>query len=136
LLPTIVAAMILVTRVCAEVFTGEDRNDQFTIHARLNCYNGSANLRIWVIGSRRMLYIADDSPASQRINKYLSDGGGWFDRDIYADFIVEPLAPDIPRPHAPCAGRGGEACHNHKRWQTHRSKKGVVIVFPKGSLDL
>ncbi len=42
-----------------------------------------------------MLYITGDStPALDRINKVLGEHGGWFSRDIFADFTVEPLAPD------------------------------------------
>jgi len=92
----IVAALLVFGSSQAEVFTGEDRNDQFTVHGRLSVYNGSANLRIWVVGSKRMLYIAGDStPALDRINKFFGDGGGWFSRDVFADFTVEPLAADI-----------------------------------------
>src|SRR6266581_3566827 len=40
-----------------EVFTGENLNQPFTVHGRLRVYNGSANLRIWIIGSTRMLYV-------------------------------------------------------------------------------
>jgi len=28
------------------------------------------------------------------LNEVLGDGQGWFNRDIYGDFTVEPLAPD------------------------------------------
>jgi hypothetical protein len=92
-----IAATLLVTgSLQAEVFTGEDRNDQFTVHGRLSVYNGSGNLRIWIVGSKRMLYISGEStPALDRVNKFFGDGGGWFSRDVFADFTVEPLAPDI-----------------------------------------
>ena len=78
-----------------EVFTGENLNRPFTVHGRLSVYNGSANLRIWIVGSRRMLYVAAESPALGKINRVLGDGDGWFTRDIFGDFSVEPLAPDI-----------------------------------------
>jgi hypothetical protein len=91
----IVATLLVMGSLQAEVFTGEDRNDQFTIHGRLSIYNGSANLRIWIVGSKRMLYIAGDSTlALDRINQFFGDGDGWFTRDVFADFTVEPLAPD------------------------------------------
>ena len=75
-------------------FTGENLDRPFTIHGRLSVYNGSANLRIWIIGSKRMLYIGADSAALDKINRIFGDGGGWFSRDIFGDFTVEPLAPD------------------------------------------
>lgn len=91
----IITMVFLVTSLRGQVFTGENRNDQFTIHGRLSCYNGGSNLRIWIVGSKRMLYVAGDStPALERINKFFGDGGGWFSRDVYADFTVEPLISD------------------------------------------
>jgi hypothetical protein len=91
----IITMVFLVTSLRGQVFTGEDRNDQFTVHGRLSVYNGSANLRIWIVGSKRMLYICgDNTPALDQINKFFGDGGGWFSRDVYADFTVEPLVPD------------------------------------------
>ena len=89
-------AFLLVWNLDAGVFTGEDQNGQFTVHGRLSCYNGGSTLRIWIVGSKRMLFVAGDStPALDRVNKFFGDGGGWFTRDIFADFTVEPLAPDI-----------------------------------------
>src|SRR5262245_19819243 len=90
-----IVTMLVNGRLSAEVFTGENRNDRFTIHGRLSCYNGGSSLRIWIIGSKRMLYVAGDpTPALDRINKVLGEDGGWFTRDIFADFTVEPLEPD------------------------------------------
>ncbi|EEF60874.1 hypothetical protein [Pedosphaera parvula] len=92
-------ALLMIVFACSplwakEVFTGEVLNAPFTIHGRLSNYNGSANMRIWIIGSKRMLYAAGESPALERINQFFGDGGGWFSCDIYGDFTVEPLVPD------------------------------------------
>jgi hypothetical protein len=90
-----IATFLMVGSLPAGVFIGENRNDQFTVHGRLRCYNGSANFRIWIVGSKRMLYIAgDNTPALERLNKFFGDGGGWFTRDVFADFTVEPCASD------------------------------------------
>jgi hypothetical protein len=78
-----------------EVFTGENMNGPFTVHGRLSVYNGSANLRIWVVGSKRLLYFGGESSALGKINNIFGDGEGWFNRDIFGDFTVEPLAKDI-----------------------------------------
>ena|SRR5205809_1408505 len=92
----IIAALSVIGSLQAEVFTGEDRNEEFAVHGRLSVYNGSATLRIWIVGSKRILYVSGDrTPALDRINKFFEDGDGWFSRDIFADFTVEPLAPDI-----------------------------------------
>ena len=78
-----------------EVFTGENLNTPFTVHGRLSNYNGSATMRIWIVGSTRLLYVAAGSPALDKINQIFGDGNGWFTRDIFGDYTVEPLAPDI-----------------------------------------
>ena len=31
----------------------------------------------------------------EKINKFFGDGGGWFTREIFADFTVELLASDV-----------------------------------------
>ncbi len=91
-----ISMLLLVEGLQAEVFTGENQNDQFTIHGRLSCYNGGSTFRIWIVGSKRMLYVAGDAtPALDRLNKFFGDGDLWFKRDIFADFTVEPLAADI-----------------------------------------
>ena len=41
-----------------------------------------------------MLYVGDESPALEKINRILGDGDP-FTCDIFGDFNVEPLAPDI-----------------------------------------
>ena len=95
---TVIAFMgllLLVGTLSAEVFTGENQNDQFTIHGRLHFYNGSGGMRIWIVGSKRMLEVAEGSDESGKINAIFADGGGYFSRTIYADFTVEPLRPDI-----------------------------------------
>ena len=92
---TFITLLLLAGSLPAEVFTGENRNDQFTIHGRLHYYNGSGGMRIWIVGSKRMLEVAGDSDESGKINAIFSDGGGYFSRTIYADFTVEPLRPDI-----------------------------------------
>lgn len=81
----------------SEMFTGEMLNKPFTVHGRLRCYNGGSTLRIWIIGSKRMLYVPWDetSPAIERLNKYYTDADAWFKQDIFADFTVAPLASDI-----------------------------------------
>jgi hypothetical protein len=93
---TIVSVTLAISSLQAAVFTGENQNEPFTIHGRLSSYNGAATLRIWIVGSKRMLYVAGEStPALERIKNFFDDGEGWFTREIFADFTVEPLAPDI-----------------------------------------
>lgn len=84
----------------ATAFTGESSNLPFVIHGRLSAYNGNPTLRIWIIGSHRILGVAsEEGKESEAIPKTLGDvlnnGEDWFTREFYGDFTVEPLQPDI-----------------------------------------
>ena len=85
-----------------EVFTGEDLNEPFEIHGRLQCYNGNPSLRICIIGSNRILgvrQVDENDPETpsipQRLLDIFNDGRGWFTKRMYGDFTVEPLRHDI-----------------------------------------
>jgi hypothetical protein len=81
----------------SEVFTGEHSNTSFTIHGRLRHYMGAAQMRIWIVGSTRILGVEENTPESQKIAALFPKGGGLgglFDYAVYGDFTVEPLAPD------------------------------------------
>jgi len=65
---------------CAEQ---TNKIERFTVHGRLARYNGTPSSRIWIVGTKRVLGVWE-SP------KELSDLMSW-DREIFADFIVEPL---------------------------------------------
>jgi hypothetical protein len=82
------------------VFTGEKLMQPFVIHGRLSAYNGNPTLRIWIVGSKRILGIMapegkEGDLVPKKILDVFDDGQGWFTREMYADFTVEPLAPDI-----------------------------------------
>ena len=66
----------------------------FTVHGRLSAYNGTPSLRIWPIGTHRLLGILKDEdplaiPASIR-----NEVG--FDKDIYGAFLVCPFTESKP----------------------------------------
>ncbi len=99
-----VSSIILSAKVDAqnEVFTGEDLNESFEIHGRLQCYSGNPSLRIWIIGSNRVLGVKQvdendpEKPAiPQRLFDIFNDGRGWFSKIMYGDFTIEPLRNDI-----------------------------------------
>ena len=50
-------------------------------------------MRIWVVGSTRMLSV-EDGPANQKLNAILGEDGDVFSRTIYGDFTVAPTEPD------------------------------------------
>ena len=57
------------------------------IHGRLSAWNGTPSLRIWIIGTNRMLGVRDGTP----LPRNLEDLMGNFDTEIYGDFTVCPL---------------------------------------------
>ena len=79
----------------SEAFTGEELNTPFTIHGRLRNYMGYAQMRIWIVGSTRMLGVEDEGTSEVKKIAALFPDDGWFGYAIYGDFTVEPLAPDI-----------------------------------------
>lgn len=92
----LLSALFFVSHSSAEVFTGENLNTPFTVHGRFRCYPCGGMLeRIWIVGSKRVLYVSGKTtPALEKIREALRESGGWFTRDIFADFTVEPLASD------------------------------------------
>ena len=73
----------------------EKAGSAFTVHGRLSFYNGTPSFRIWIVGSKRVLGIRqndDEQPdVPKELRRLIS-----LDRDIFADFIVEPLTPSKP----------------------------------------
>ncbi|MEO6340767.1 MAG: hypothetical protein ABIO39_12050 [Caulobacteraceae bacterium] len=73
----------------------------YPVHGRLFAANGTPSLRIWPVGTRRILGVHDDAapdalPLELRgegaPSMAASDGAG--DRVVYGDFTVCPLARD------------------------------------------
>lgn len=65
-----------------------------TVHGRLRYYNGNPTARIWIVGENHMLGVRDADPGVN-MPRELSDLMS-FDRDIFADFRVEPLVEFKP----------------------------------------
>jgi hypothetical protein len=65
------------------------------IHGRLTWANGNPGLRIWVVGTKRILGVAEDPPESSLIPKRLSDIAN-AGQVVFADFTLIPLTPDEP----------------------------------------
>lgn len=66
----------------------------FSVHARLSAYNGAPSLRIWPIGTHRLLgVLKDEEPLSipENIRNLIG-----FDKDIYGNFLVCPFTRTKP----------------------------------------
>jgi hypothetical protein len=59
----------------------------FNVHGRLSFWNGNPSRRIWIIGTKRMLGVREETPLPENIDKLLVK----FDDEIYGDFVVCPL---------------------------------------------
>ena len=93
MLPTIVLLALMPIGLHSEVFTGEAVNAPFTVHGRLHYYDGGGEMRIWIVGSKRILSVMDE-PVNQKLNAILTEGGDVFSRTIYGDFTVDPSESD------------------------------------------
>jgi len=58
----------------------------FEVHGRISFYNGNPSVRIWPIGTKRILGVRESEIKSEVLKKYLNWG-----TQIYGDFIVCPL---------------------------------------------
>ena len=65
----------------------------FVVHGRLSVWNGNPSLRIWPIGTKRMLGVSD----SFKLPEEMETRMGHFDDEVYADFEVCPLRKEKPR---------------------------------------
>jgi len=80
----------------------ENENNPFWVHGRLSPYNGTPTFRIWVIGTKRMLGVSQRPLPANPDYSLMPDAlfGIFFTQEsmwaakVYADFLVEPLAPD------------------------------------------
>jgi hypothetical protein len=65
----------------------------FVVHGRLSDWNGNPTLRIWPVGTRRILGVPEGYFLPENVEACV----GW-DRfqNLYADFLVCPLAPERP----------------------------------------
>ena len=64
----------------------------FTVHGRMAQGNGNPGVRIWIVGTRKMLGVLPDDPAPLAPACLLEDIAGG--NRLYADFVVCPLEPE------------------------------------------
>ncbi len=74
---------------CAET------TERMTVHGRLTYYNGNPSSRIWIVGTKRLLGVRESGDEVVYMPKELRDLMSW-DREIFADFVVEPLTSYKP----------------------------------------
>ena len=69
-----------------------NKTERLAVHGRLTYYNGNPSSRIWIVGTKRLLGVRESGDEVAYMPKGLRDLMSW-DREIFADFVVEPLTP-------------------------------------------
>jgi hypothetical protein len=64
----------------------------FKVHGRLSNKNGNPTEIIWIIGTKRILGIRDNTKLPDNLSRLLGD----FDTMVYGDFTVCPLTKSRP----------------------------------------
>lgn len=70
----------------------------FKVYGRIRVYNGTPSVRIWPVGTNRLLGVSEGrfyNPEYSNMPPDLSDLLTW-DKEIFADLIVCPFTPDEP----------------------------------------
>ena len=62
----------------------------FTVRGRLSCWNGAPTLRIWIVGTNRILGVRGTSKVPDNVEP------GNFDTEVWGDFVVYPLTKERP----------------------------------------
>ena len=72
----------------------------FTVHGRLSVYNGTPSIRLWPIGTKRLLGVLDPTdisavPGRNTIPTAVASKLD-FDKEVFGDFLVCPLTHSRP----------------------------------------
>jgi len=60
----------------------------FSVHGRIRLYNGTPGIRIWIIGTKRLLGVipSENEIMPQKVSKHIT-----LETDIFGDFVVCPF---------------------------------------------
>jgi hypothetical protein len=72
----------------------------FKVHGRLSVYNGTPSIRLWPVGSKRLLGILDPEnisvePGPSIIPPSVRERLDW-DKEVFGDYLVCPLSRSKP----------------------------------------
>ena len=72
----------------------------FVVHGRLSVYNGTPSIRLWPIGTKRLLGVLDPKDISAEPGRNTIppavESKLDFDKDVFGDFVVCPLTRSRP----------------------------------------
>ena len=66
----------------------------FQVHGRLSLYNGNPGFRIWIVGTKRILGVAESPPEEPLMPAELFELAR--ENLVFGDFTVVPLTKDEP----------------------------------------
>jgi hypothetical protein len=79
--------------IVSAVLCSAAENAPIRVHGRLAFYNGSPCCRIWVVGTKRILGVAELPPEKSLLPEKLSELLQW-ENLIFGDFTVVPLTKE------------------------------------------
>ena len=95
----------------------------FTVHGRVSAGNGTPAIRLWPVGSHRLLGVSDEGEnLPQCVSAHLAEN-----IVVFGDFLVCPFAPDRP-------GVMRSACiesASHLVVQEYRRDQEPAVAIPK-----
>lgn len=72
--------------------------EPFTVHGRLSLYNGAPSVRLWKIGTNRILGVSGGRfyvEGIRNLPEAIEEKLAW-DTELYGDFLVYPFTPAKP----------------------------------------
>lgn len=95
-------SLLLIAAYPAQVHAGEEGPSCPVVHGRLFVANGTPSIRIWKIGTRRILgVVSPDDHDSEHPSVFAKEvwaliDGHQFHREVYGDFLVCPVTRSRP----------------------------------------
>lgn len=88
------ALIFLAGSACIAAAEEKQADAPFRIHGRLSLYNGNPGFRIWIVGTKRILGVAESPPEQPLMPAKLFELAR--ENLVFGDFTVVPLTKDEP----------------------------------------
>jgi hypothetical protein len=91
----LIALVLLVGFSGAAAAEEKHAGKAFQVHGRMSLYNGNPGFRIWIVGTKRILGVAESPPESPLMPAKLFELARQ-EHLVFGDFTVVPLTKDEP----------------------------------------
>jgi hypothetical protein len=85
---------LVVAASCCGAAEEKPAGSAFQVHGRLSLANGNPGFRIWIVGTKRILGVAESPPEQPLMPSKLFDLAR--ENFVFSDFTVVPLTKDEP----------------------------------------